>query len=133
VEAYLNDEKIENEWGDDVEPNEKLMRSVEEKVEITNTGKDSFREEVYRKMLKSKTQDGEYDYQSHPTLKEALQKQLFDERKDVIRLTVSTRSPDPEGLKKLNEVVKVLCDEYGYNAESANELLRYVSDVMAAS
>lgn len=132
VEAYLNDEKLENEWGDDVEPNEKLMRSVEEKVEITNTGKDSFREEVYRKMLKSKKEGGEYDYQSHPTLKEALQKQLFDERKDVIRLTVSTRSPDPEGLKKLNEVVKVLCDEYGYNAESANELLRYVSDVMAA-
>lgn len=132
VEAYLNDEKLENEWGELVEPNEKLMRSIEEKVEVTNTGKDSFREEVCRKMLKSKEKTGDYDYQSHVTLKEALQKQLFDERKDVIRLTVSTRSPDPEGLKKINEVVKVLCDEYGYNAESANELLRYVSEIMAA-
>jgi len=132
VEAYLNDEKLENEWGDMVEPNENLMRNIEEKVEITSTGKDSFREEVYRKMLKSKDENGVYDYQSHPTLKEALQKQLFDERKDVIRLTVSSRSPDPEGLKKLNEVVRVLCDEYGYNAESANELLRYVSEIMAA-
>jgi len=131
VGAYLDDSKIENEWGDMVEPDEALMRSVEEKVEVTNTGKDSFREEVYRKMVKSKSETGSYDYQSHPKLKEALQKQLFDERKDVIKLTVSSRNPDPEGLKKLNEVVAALVDNYDYTAESANELLRYVSHIMS--
>jgi len=113
------------------EPDEGLMRSIEEKVEVTNTGKNSFREEVYRKMIRSKSETGEYDYQSHPKLKEALQKQLFDERKDVIKLTVSVRNPDPEALIKVNEVVKVLVDQYGYNAESANELLRYVSHIMS--
>jgi len=131
VGAYLDDAKVENEWGDMVEADERLMRSVEEKVEVTSSGKDSFRQEVYRKMIRTKSETGEYDYQSHPKLKEALQKQLFDERKDVIRLTVSSRNPDPEGLKKLNEVVSALVDKYGYNAESANELLRYVSDIMS--
>ncbi len=131
VGAYLDDSKVENEWGDMVEADERLMRNIEEKVEVTSSGKDSFRQEVYRKMIKTKSETGEFDYRSHPKLREALQQQLFSERKDVIRLTVSTRNPDPEGLKKINEVVAVLVDKYGYNAASANELLRYVSDIMS--
>jgi predicted Ser/Thr protein kinase len=131
IGAFLDDTKVENEWGDMVESDERLMRKIEEKVEITSSGKESFRQEVYRKMIKNKSETGDYDYQSHPKLKEALQKQLFSERKDVIKLTVSSRNPDPEGLKKINEVVAVLIDKYGYNAESANELLRYVSDIMS--
>ncbi len=131
VGCYLNDSKVENEWGEFEEPNERLMRNIEEKIEITESGKDTFREEVYRKMLESKGNNGKHDYNSHPKLKEALQKQLFEERSDVIRLTVSSRNPDPEGLKKLNEVIRVLCDNYGYNEESANELLKYVSNIMS--
>jgi intein/homing endonuclease len=131
VGAYLDDNKVENEWGDLVDPDESLMRGIEEKVEVTNTGKDSFREEVYRKMIRSKSETGNYDYQSHPKLKEALQKQLFDERKPVIKLTVSVRNPDEEALKKINDVIKILVDQYGYNVESANELLRYVSHIMS--
>ena len=131
VGAYLDDSKVENEWGEMVEPDEALMRSIEEKVEVTSTGKDSFREEVYRKMIRSKSESGGFEYQSHPKLREALEKQLFEERKDVIKLTVSSRNPEPESLKKLNEVVAVLVDQHGYNEESANELLRYVSHVMS--
>jgi len=131
VGAYLDNTKIENEWGELAEPDEALMRSVEEKIGVTNTGKDNFREEVYRKMIRSKNAEGKYDYQSHPTLREALQKQLFAERSDVIRLTVSVRNPDPEALKKINDVVAVLVDQCGYTAESANELLRYVSGIMS--
>lgn len=131
IGAYLDSSKIENEWGDMVESDERLMRSIEEKIGITSSGKDEFRQEVYRKMVRSKSINSEYNYQSHPKLKEALQKQLFNERKDVIRLTVSARNPDPDGLKKINEVVNTLVEKYGYTAESANELLRYVSDIMS--
>lgn len=131
VAAYLDDSKRKNEWDEMVDPDEGLMRSIEEKVEITSTGKDSFRSEVYRKMLKSKTEDGEYGWQSHPKLKEALQKQLFEERADTIRLTVSTRNPEPEALKKLNAVIGALVEHHGYTAESANELLRYVNNIMS--
>jgi len=133
VGAYLDDSKVENEWGDLEEADEKLMRKVEEKIEITNSGKDSFRQEIYRKMIKSKSESGEYIYESHPRLKEALQKHLFSERKDVIKLTVNTRNPDVDALKKLNEVIEVLVDKYGYSVESANELLRYASSIMSAS
>ncbi len=82
-------------------------------------------------MLKSKSEDGEYGWQSHPKLKEALQKQLFEERADTIRLTVSTRNPEPEALKKLNAVIDALVEHHGYTAGSANELLRYVNNIMS--
>ena len=131
VEAFLDGSKVEDEWGDLHEPNERLMRSIEEKIKISQSGRKSFRQEIYRKMLKSATKDGEYNYKEHPKLKEALEKQLFDERQDVIRLTVSSTTKDEETLKKINVIVETLVDKYGYSVESANKLLRYVSSVMA--
>jgi serine protein kinase len=132
VGAFLDGTSIEDEWGDFTEPNERLMRSIEEKVGITDSGKKSFRQEIYRKMLKSaKDGDGSYSYKDHVKLREALEKQLFDERQDIIRLTVSTRNPDKDELKRINVVIDTLCEKYGYDAISANKLLRYVSSLMA--
>ena len=131
VGAYLDDTKVENEFGEYSEPDKYLMRSIEEKVGVSDAAKDSFRQEVYRKVIKSKNEIGDFDYTSHAKLKEALEKQLFDERADVIRLTVSTRNPDPEALQKLNQVIDTLVKHYGYTAESANQLLRYVNSLMS--
>lgn len=132
VGAYLEDSSIVDEFGDHHSPNKYLMRSIEEKVGVSEAGKDSFRQEVYRKVLRAKAKnDGEFDYKSHAKLKEALEKQLFDERADIIRLTVSSRNPDEEETKKLNQVIQTLVDKHGYTVESANQLLRYVNSLMS--
>jgi serine protein kinase len=131
VEAFLDGAKIEDEWGNLRDPDERLMRSIEEKVKITESGKKSFRQEIFRKMLRSANDNGSYNYKEHPRLREGLEKQLFDERQDVIRLTVSSRNPDENALKKLNVVIEALCDHHGYTPESANNLLKYVSSLMA--
>jgi serine protein kinase len=133
VGSYLDGTRVEDEWGDMHEPNERLMRSIEEKISITESGKKSFRQEIYRKMLRSlRSSDNDlYNYKEHPRLREALEKQLFEERQDIIRLTVSTRNPDEGALKRINVVVETLCDKHGYTEESANKLLRYVSSLMA--
>jgi len=132
VGAFLDGTNVEDDWGDPAEPNERLMRSIEEKVGVTESGKKSFRAEIYRKMLRSLSSgEATYNYKDHPKLREALEKQLFDERQDIIRLTVSSRNPDKDELKRINVVIETLCDKYGYNASSANKLLRYVSSLMA--
>jgi len=131
VGAYLDDGHVVDEFGDRHEPDKHLMRAIEERVGVSESAKDSFRQEVYRKVIKTKNDKGEFDYLSHAKLREALEKQLFDERADVIRLTVSTRNPDPEALQKLNGVIDTLVQHYGYTAESANQLLRYVSSLMS--
>ena len=132
VGAFLDGSTLEDDWGDPMQPNERLMRSIEEKVGVTESGKRSFRQEIYRKMLRTLSNgDTSYNYKDHPKLREALEKQLFDERQDIIRLTVSSRNPDEDELKRINVVIATLCEKYGYNASSANKLLRYVSSLMA--
>ncbi len=131
VEAYLEDSTVTDEFGERREPNERLMRSVEEKIDVTSSGKESFREEVYRKMIKAKAETGKYDLKAHTKLRSALEDQLFDERADTIKITVSSRNPDEGELKKKNEVIKTLIDQHGYCADCANQLLRYVNSVMS--
>src|SRR5216683_637189 len=72
-----------------------------------------------------------FDYTTHEKLKEAVEKQLFEERRDTIKLTIASRSPDTEQLRKLNEVIETLVTREGYCAECANELLKYVSSLLA--
>ena len=83
-------------------------------------------------MLKTASENGgSYNYKEHPKLREALEKQLFDERQDVIRITVSSRTKDEETLKRINVVIDTLVEKHGYTVGSANELLKYVSSLMA--
>ena len=131
VGAHLDDTNVVDEFGDRHEPDEHLMRSIEEKINVSSSSKTSFREEVYRKVIKRKGDGEDFDYKSHAGLRTALEKQLFNERSDTIRLTVSTRNPDPEAVKKLNQVIATLVDQYGYSEDSANQLLRYVNSLMS--
>jgi len=132
VEAYLDQTKLTDPiTGEEVPPNEKLMRSIEEKVQVPEHGKDSFRNEIFRKVAMAHRRREKFDYTTHEKLKEAIEKQLFEERRDTIKLTIASRSPDTEQLRKLNEVVETLVSREGYCTECANELLKYVSSLLA--
>jgi serine protein kinase len=132
VEAYLDSRKLTDKiTEEEVEPDEKLMRSIEEKIQVDESGKDAFRNEIFRKVAVAERSGTKFDYTTHEKLKEAIEKQLFDERRDTIKLTVSTRNPDQEQLRKINEVVDSLVKNQGYCTVCANELLKYVSSLLA--
>jgi serine protein kinase len=132
VEAYLDDTKLTDPiTGEEVAPNEKLMRSIEDKVKVSESGKDAFRNEIFRKVAMAQRRREKFDYRTHDKLREAIERQLFDERRDTIKLTVSVRNPDPEQLRKINEVVNTLTEREGYCTECSNELLKYVSSMLA--
>src|SRR5262250_855653 len=132
VEAYLDQTKLTDPiTGEEVPPNEKLLRSIEEKVQVPEHGKDSFRNEIFRKVAMAHRRGEKFDYTTHEKLKEAIEKQLFEERRDTIKLTISARSPDTEQVRKLNDVVETLIAREGYCSECANELLKYVSSLLA--
>jgi len=132
VEAHLDKTKLlDPVTGEEVPPNEKLMRSIEEKVQVPDHGKESFRNEIFRKVAMANRRGEKFDYTTHDKLKAAIENQLFEERRDTIKLTITSRSPDPEHLRKLNEVVDTLVTREGYCTECANELLKYVSSLLA--
>jgi len=132
VEAYLEDRRlVDPVTGEEHPPDERLMRSIEEKIEVSEQGKDTFRNEVLRKVAIAQRRGEPFDYAAHPRLAEALEKQLFEERRDTIKLTVSARNPDEEQLRRLNQVIGTLVEREGYCPACANELLKYVSSLMA--
>jgi serine protein kinase len=132
VEAYLDRKQLTDPiTNEEVPPDEKLMRSIEEKVQVPEPGKDSFRNEIFRKVAMAHRHGESFDYTSHEKLKLAIEKQLFEERRDTIKLTITSRHPDAEQLRKINAVVETLVAREGYCSECANELLKYVSSLLA--
>lgn len=131
VEAYCNKTKLHDPLtGDEISSDEKLMRSIEEQIGISENAKKAFREEILIRISAYARKGKKFDYQSHERLREAIQKKLFTDLKDVVKITTSTKTPDEQQLKKMNEVVATLIDEYGYNSTSANDLLRYVGSLL---
>jgi serine protein kinase len=131
VEAYCNKAKLRDPLtGEEINPDEKLMRSIEEQIGISENAKKAFREEILIRISAYARKGKRFDYNSHDRLREAIQKKLFADLKDVVKITTSSKTPDEQQLKKINDVVVRLIDEYGYNSTSANELLRYVGSLL---
>ncbi len=131
VEAYCNRTKLRDPLtGDEMEPDEKLMRSIEEQIGISENAKKAFREEILIRISAYARKGKRFDYNSHERLREAIQRKLFADLKDVVKITTSTKTPDENQLKKMNEVIARLVEDYGYTPASANGLLRYVGSLL---
>jgi serine protein kinase len=131
VEAYCNKTKVRDPITDeDMEPDEQLMRSIEEQIGITENAKKTFREEILIRISSLARRGQTFEYTSHERLKEAIEKKLFADLRDVVKITTSAKTPDPEQLKKSNEVVSRLIADYDYCPICANELLKYVGSLL---
>jgi serine protein kinase len=132
VEAYCNKEKLRDPiTEEEMDPDEKFMRSIEEQIGVTENAKKAFREEIMIRLSMVARRGQRFDYTSNERLKEAIEKKLFADLKNVVKITTSTKTPDPEQLKRINEVVDRLVKEHRYCAVCANELLRYVGTLLS--
>jgi serine protein kinase len=131
VEAYCNKTKLRDPiTEEDMEPDEQLMRSIEEQIGITENAKKPFREEILIRISSLARRGQTFDYTSHDRLKEAIEKKLFADLRDVVKITTSSKTPDAEQLKKSNEVINRLVADHGYCPVCANELLKYVGSLL---
>lgn len=131
VEAFCNKNKLRDPLtGEELNPDEKLMRSIEEQIGISENAKKGFREEILIRISAYARKGKRFEYNSHERLREAIQKKLFADLKDVVKITTSSKTPDESQLKKMNEVIATLVDEHGYTTTSANELLQYVGSLL---
>lgn len=131
IEAYCNWAKIKDPLtGEEMEPDERLMRSIEEQIGISENAKKAFREEILIRISSYSRKGKKFDFTSHERLREAVEKKLFADLKDIVKITTSTKTPDESQLKRINEVSGRLIDEHGYCPACANELLRYVGSLL---
>lgn len=131
VESYCNKTKMRDPITDEeMDADEHLMRSIEEQIGVSENSKRSFREEILIRISSLARKGMTFDYMSHERLKEAIEKKLFADLRDVVKITTSTRTPDKDQLRKINDVINRLVAEHGYTPESANELLRYTGSLL---
>src|SRR5436190_1461365 len=132
VEAFCNKTKLKDPiTEEEVEPDEQLMRSVEEQIGVSENAKKAFREEILIRLSSMARRGQTFTYSSHERLREAIEKKLFADLKDVVKITTSTKTPDEEQLRRINEVCDRLIDEQGYCPVCANELVKYVGALLS--
>src|SRR5678816_1804884 len=133
VKAYTQKEKVKNKYtGMDEEPDERLMRSIEEKIDIPESRKEDFRREIMNYIGALAVEGRQFDYRTNERLHKALEMKLFEDQKDSIKLTsLVSNVVDREAQAKIDVVKQRLIKNFGYDEESATDVLNFVASIFA--
>jgi serine protein kinase len=133
VKAYTLKERVRNKYtGQDEEPDERLMRSIEEKIDIPESRKDDFRREIMNYIGALAIGGKQFNYESNERLRNALELKLFEDQKDTIRLSSLVSSVvDKDTQEKIDIVKGRLMNEYGYCDTCATDVLNFVASIFA--
>ncbi|MCP5464901.1 MAG: serine protein kinase [Deltaproteobacteria bacterium] len=133
LKAYTQKERVRNKFtGQDEEPDERLMRSIEEKIDIPESRKDDFRREIMNYIGALAIDNKKFDYRTNERLHKALELKLFEDQKDSIKLSsLVTATVDDDTQEKIDIVKARLIKNYGYNEESATDVLNFVASIFA--
>jgi serine protein kinase len=131
VEAFCSKTRLRDPiTEEEVEPDEQLMRAIEEQIGVSENAKKAFREEILIRLSAVARRGQQFGYTSHDRLREGIEKKLFADLRDVVKITTSTKTPDEDQLRRINDVVNRLIGEQGYCRVCANELLKYVGTLL---
>ncbi len=133
VKAYTQREKVKNPFtGQYQEPDERLMRSIEQKIDIPESRKDDFRREIMNYIGALSIDGRTFDYKTNERLYRALELKLFEDQKDSIKLTsLVSKVIDADTQAKIDVVKTRLIRDYGYDDESATDVLNFVASIFA--
>ncbi|MCA9670386.1 MAG: serine protein kinase [Myxococcales bacterium] len=133
VKAYTQKEKVKNKFtGQDEEPDERLMRSIEEKIEIPESRKDDFRREIMNYIGALAIDGKSFDYRTNERLHKALELKLFEDQKDSIKLTsIVSAVVDKDTQEKIDLVKTRLIRNYHYCEICSTDALNFVASIFA--
>ncbi|MCK6473211.1 MAG: serine protein kinase [Planctomycetes bacterium] len=133
IKAYTQKEKVRNKYTGQVEPpDERLMRSIEEKIGIPESRKDDFRREIMNYIGALAIDGRQFDYRMNERLHRALERKLFEDQKDSIKLSTLVSSVvDRETQEKIDIVKSRLIRNMGYCEVCATDVLNFVASIFA--
>ncbi len=129
AEAFVNMTTVKDGvTNEEINPDEGFMASIEEQIGIVGTSKENFRVDISAFMF-SKLRRGEVvDWKSYGPLKEAIENKLTSSVRQISRIVTKSKSRDKKQQGKYNEMVATLIEDYGYNEESAAEVIKFASN-----
>jgi serine protein kinase len=133
VKAFVLKEKVKDRFtGQSVEPDERLMRSIEEKIDIPENRKEDFRREIMNYIGALAVEGKRFEWHTNDRLRRALELKLFEDQKDSIKLqTLVSNVIDKETQEKIDIIKSRMIKYFGYNEVSARDVLDYVASIYA--
>jgi len=113
---------------EEIQPDEKFMASIEEQIGITGTSRENFRVDITAFMFSKFRRGDKVDWKSYAPLREAIESKLTSSVKQISRIVTKSKSRDKKQQGKYNEMVQTLIDEYGYNENSAEEVIKFAAN-----
>jgi serine protein kinase len=133
IKAYTQREKVRNKYTSEYEePDERLMRSIEEKINIPESRKEDFRREIMNYIGALAIDGKTFRYNTNERLQKALELKLFEDQKDSIKLTsLVSNVLDKVTQEKIDVVKSRLIREHGYCDVCATDVLNFVASIFA--
>jgi serine protein kinase len=129
AEAYVNKTKVKDGvTREDMDPDENFMKSIEENIGIAGSARDGFRADVTSYMFTLLRANQKMSWKAYGPLKEAIENKLMASVKDMSRIVTKSKSRDNKQKKKYTGMVKTLIEDYGYNEDSADEVIKFASN-----
>jgi len=128
AEAYVNKSKIKDaSTGEELNPDEDFMRSIEEQIGVYAASAKGFRSDVTSYMFYIIRKGGKLDYTSYEPLKEAIEKKLTASVKDLSRIITKSKVRDKEQDEKYNSMVEEM-KKNGYCLHCCDVILKYAAN-----
>lgn len=128
AEAFVNRAKIKDKsTGEELVPDEKFMRSIEEQIGIAESSSKGFRSDVTSYMFYVVRNGGKIDYSSYEPLKEAIEKKLTASVKELSRIITKSRVRDKDQDGKYNTMVEEM-KANGYCDNCCDVILKYAAN-----
>jgi serine protein kinase len=129
AEAYTTSGTVRNKiTKEERRPDERFMKSIESAIGISGSSKDGFRSDVTAYMFAKMRKGENVDYTTYAPLKDAIESYLISSVKDIARIVTKSKTRDDDQRKRYSEMMRVLIEDYGYNENSAEEVITYASN-----
>ncbi|ADZ19631.1 serine protein kinase [Clostridium acetobutylicum] len=128
AEAFVNKTRLKDKaTGEELNPDEKFMRSIEEQIGISESSAKGFRTDVTSYMFYVVRNGGKIAYDAYEPLKEAIEKKLTSSVKDLSRIITKSRVRDKEQDEKYNAMVEEM-KRNGYCDYCCDVILKYAAN-----
>jgi len=129
AEAYTTRAKLKDRvTKEERKPDEGFMASIEEQIGVTGSSRDGFRSDVTAYMFAKMRRGEKVSFKTYEPLKNAIESYLISSVRSMARIVTKSKTRDEDQQKKYSDMVETLMKEYGYSAESAEEILVFASN-----
>ncbi len=128
AEAFVTKTKLKDtHTGEDLNPDDAFLKSIEEQIAIIGPAAEGFRQEVIAFLWRATRRGESVSYTAYEPLKDAIEKKLMSSVRDISRIITKARTRDEEQRERYDRMVHTLI-ENGYPEDTVDTILKYAAN-----